>query len=81
MKRRGTISIIESGVYINPVNGTVWITRHEIADLLGVVISTVDANLRAIFRPEVFVYSNRKVYHAKSYFRTYQQLLSIFSIE
>jgi len=48
---------------------------------LGVVISTVDANLRAIFRPEVFVYFNRKVYQAKSYFRTYQQLLSIFSIE
>ena len=30
-------------------------TRHEIADLFGVVISTVDTNLRAILRSDVFI--------------------------
>ena len=52
--KRGTITINESGVSINPVNGTVWMTRHEIADLFGVLISNVDTNLRSIFKSEVF---------------------------
>ena len=51
--KKGTIIINDSGVYINQVNGTVWMTRHEIADLFEVVISIVDANLRAIFKSEV----------------------------
>jgi hypothetical protein len=52
--KRGTIIINESGVSINPVNGTIWMTRHEIADLFGAFISTVDVNLRAIFSSEVY---------------------------
>jgi hypothetical protein len=51
--KRGTITINENEVSIDPVNGTVWMTRYEIADLFGAFISTVDANLRAIFNSEV----------------------------
>jgi hypothetical protein len=51
--KRGTISINESVMYINQLNGNVLMTRHEIADLFGVYISTVDINLRAIFKSEV----------------------------
>jgi len=51
--KRGTITINESGVSIKPVNGTIWMTRHKIADLFGAFISTVDANLRAIFKLEM----------------------------
>jgi|GEM_PF-4388560 len=51
--KRGTITINDTGVYINPLNGTVWMTQHEIADLFGTLISTVYANLRAIFKSEV----------------------------
>jgi hypothetical protein len=52
--KRGTITINDCGVNINQVNGNVWMIRHEIADLFGVLISTVDTNLRAIFKSEVF---------------------------
>jgi len=52
--KRGTITINDCGVNINQVNGTVWMTRHEIADLFGVLISTADTNLRPIFKSEVF---------------------------
>jgi hypothetical protein len=51
--KRGTITINESGVSLNPVDGAVCMTRHEIAYLFGAYISTVDANLRAIFKSEV----------------------------
>jgi hypothetical protein len=51
--KRGTITINETEVSINPVNGTVWMTQYEIVDLFGIFISTVDVNLSAIFKSEV----------------------------
>lgn len=32
------------------VNGTLWMTKHEIADLLNVFVSSISNNFRAIFK-------------------------------
>lgn len=37
-------------VDVKLVNCTLWMTQHEIADLFGVFVSSVDTNLRAIFK-------------------------------
>lgn len=48
--KRGTISINENKVFIELVDGTVWVTKTEIAKLLGVFAQTVSTNLREIFK-------------------------------
>ena len=46
--------IIEEGrVTIRHTAGAVWLTQHQIADLFGVFISAVGANVRSIFKSEV----------------------------
>lgn len=52
---RGKISIEHSSdknirVIIELANGTVWLTKHEIARLLDVFVQAVSANLREIFK-------------------------------
>jgi hypothetical protein len=52
---RGYIKIEENGenqliVEAKLVNCTLWMTKHEIADLLNVFVSSVGNNLRAIFK-------------------------------
>jgi len=32
------------------INGTLWISKHEIADLFNVFVSSISNNLRAIFK-------------------------------
>lgn len=36
-------------------NGTVWLTKHQIADLFGVYIQTVTAGLKTIFQKELLL--------------------------
>lgn len=46
--------IIENGyVTVHPVKGAVWLTQHQIADLFGVFVSAVNANIRSILKSEV----------------------------
>jgi hypothetical protein len=52
---RGYIKIKENNenqliVEAKLVNCTLWLTKHEIADLLNVFVSSVGNNLRAIFK-------------------------------
>jgi Virulence protein len=35
------------------VNGTLWITKHGMADLFNVFVSSVDSNLRSIFKSKL----------------------------
>ena len=47
-------------VYIELENGTVWLTKSQIAELFGVYISAVTMNLRSIYKEdEAFVAANR----------------------
>lgn len=47
------ITIYDGRVTIRPSSGTVWMTQHQIADLFGVFVSAVGANIRSIFKNEV----------------------------
>lgn len=40
----------EISVQIELVNGTVWLTKHEIARMFGVLVPMVTANLKVIFK-------------------------------
>jgi len=44
----GDIRIIGDRVIITPANGTVWLTKHQIADLFEVFISKVSSNITII---------------------------------
>lgn len=53
----------ELSVYIElSPDGTVWLTRHEIADLFGVYIQTVTAGLKTIQRNGLFRDNTVKYY-------------------
>lgn len=47
---RGHITITEQGVRVNPVQGTVWLSEHQIASLFDVFVSKVGSNIRSIFK-------------------------------
>lgn len=52
---RGYINIKENGanqltVEAKLIDGNLWITKHEIADLFNVFVNTVGNNLQAIFK-------------------------------
>ena len=47
MKTR-PITIENDQVTLRPTNGNVWLTQHQIADLFGVFVSAVGANIRSI---------------------------------
>lgn len=42
------ITIENDRVTIRPTSGSVWLTKHQIADLFGVFVSAVGANIRLI---------------------------------
>lgn len=42
------ITIENDRVAIRPTDGSVWLTKHQIADLFGVFVSAVGANIRSI---------------------------------
>jgi hypothetical protein len=46
----GKLTIIGGSVKITPVNDTVWLTKHEIADLFGCFVSKVSSNISAILK-------------------------------
>jgi hypothetical protein len=50
---RGNISITETGVVINPINGEVWLSAWEIAALFGVYPAKVSSNIRSILKSGV----------------------------
>ena len=57
MDNRGKIDIIQradSSISINiiTINDDVWITRHEIADMFQIFVSSVTSNLKVIFKNE-----------------------------
>lgn len=47
------ITIENDRVTIRPTSGGVWLTQHRIADLFGVLISAVGANIRSIRKSSV----------------------------
>lgn len=60
---RGYIKIKENNenqliVEAKLVNFTLWVTKHEIADLFNVFISSVGNNLRAIFKSRILQEKN-----------------------
>lgn len=46
----GKLIIIGGSVKITPVNGTVWLTKHEIADLFECFVSKAGSNISAILQ-------------------------------
>jgi hypothetical protein len=48
--KRGKIEIKSNGVFVCPSGETVWLTKHQIADLFGVFVSTVGNNIRSIYK-------------------------------
>lgn len=50
---RGKIRITKDTIEITPVQGTVWLSQHQIADLLGVFVSKVNSNIRSILKSGV----------------------------
>lgn len=57
MKNRGNITITgledmnrQPTVSVKIENGNVWMTKHELAHLFGVLVQTIDANMRSIFK-------------------------------
>jgi len=48
-----SITIEEGRVIIRPVAGGVWLTQHEIADIFGVFISSINSNIRSILKNEI----------------------------
>lgn len=67
--KRGTISISANKVFIELIDGTVWLTKNEIARLFDVFVPTISANLRVIFNnkelfeTEVTRYHNEVMYY------------------
>ena len=47
------ITIDNTGVTIRPAGAAVWLTQHQIADLFGVFVGKINANVRAILKSEV----------------------------
>ena len=51
--KRGEIIISEKKITIVPVNGTVWLSDWQIAQLFEVFVSKVSSNIRSILKTEV----------------------------
>lgn len=47
------------------VNSTLWLSKHEIADLFNVFVSSVDNNLRAIFKSGILQKEDVTQIHTK----------------
>ncbi|MDD3062299.1 MAG: protein-tyrosine kinase [Massilibacteroides sp.] len=63
----GIIKIDIAGVQITPVDGKVWMTQHQIANLFECFVSKVNSNIRSILKSGVLWESDVcRVYHYKS---------------
>ncbi len=56
--KQGLISIAGGRVVVTPAAGmdgrsAVWMSKHQIADLFGVFVAAVGANIRSILKSEV----------------------------
>lgn len=49
----GIIKIDTTGVQITPVDGEVWMTQHQIANLFECFVSKVNSNIRSILKSGV----------------------------
>jgi hypothetical protein len=61
--KTGTIHISDNKVSINPINGAVWLSAHEIAGLFDVFVSKVTCNIRSILKSGIFRENNVCRYH------------------
>ena len=57
---RGNIKIKETEhhkfvVEVQTVDGNIWLTKHEMADLFNVHVGMVSNNLRAIFKSDILI--------------------------
>jgi hypothetical protein len=50
---RGKLYINENGVKFIPVNGNVWLSEWQIADLFGVTTSKISSNIRSLFKSAI----------------------------
>lgn len=73
---RGTITIIGDRVELTSVEGEVWLTKHEIANLFGCFAPKVTSNISSILKAGLL--DERKVYclHRKNN-RTFIELYSL----
>ena len=78
----GEIKIIDKKVIITTTNGTVWLTKHQIADLFEVFISKVGSNIVAILKAEVLEESEvcRRRANSKNSFITVYNLDMIIAL-
>ncbi|OAV66178.1 Virulence protein [Bacteroidales bacterium Barb6XT] len=53
MKKTGTIIISDGVIFINPINGEVWLSQWQIAGLFEVFISKISSNIRSILKSDV----------------------------
>lgn len=47
---KGHLSLSGDTVHLTTVQGTVWLSQYEIASLLRVFVSKVQANIRSVFK-------------------------------
>lgn len=63
----GSIKISSIRIKITPVNDTVWMTKHQIADLFEVFVSKVRCNILSILKSGVLCESEVcRIYHYKN---------------
>lgn len=60
---RGIITMNEHGIVSIP-NGEIWMIEMELADLFGVIVPTIRAAIRAVYKSDVL-----KEYEAQEYIR------------
>lgn len=61
--KTGKIEIKSNGVFVCPSGETVWLTKHQIADLFGVFVSTVRNNIRSIYKSGLLQRGNVVLQH------------------
>ncbi len=49
---RGSITIIGDHVSVKFVNGTIWLSQHQIATLFDVVVGKIRSNIRSIINSD-----------------------------
>jgi hypothetical protein len=53
----------KSAVIFKPVNGTVWLNKGELAELLGVFVQSINSNIKELYNTKVFEYEGTCIYH------------------
>jgi hypothetical protein len=50
-------------VIFKPVNGTVWLNKAELAELLGVFVQSINSYIKELYYGKVFEYEGTCIYH------------------